>query len=261
MTPVRLQGIGIAAPGLTDWSSARRVLRGEAAYAPAPLPPYRPALLPRNEARRAGACVKLAFQAAEQACDPEAAGDFATVFASAGGDLDISDRLCRAVTSSDKAVSPTQFHNSVHNAAAGYWSIATRSRKAANSVSAYRDTFSVALMDAWGWLRGRPDPVLLVCFESDGGGLIAEARPSIHASFAVALALGSKDGEAHALLSAPILTERPATRLADPALEQFRSMNPAARSLPLLQAIARGESATVVLESSQGNLAMDVRPG
>lgn len=260
MTPVRLQGIGIAAPGLTGWPVARRVLRGEAPFDPAPLPPYRPTLLPRNEARRAGACVKLAFQAAEQACDLDAARDYASIFASAGGDLDISDRLCRAVTSTEKAVSPTQFHNSVHNAAAGYWSIATRSRKAANSVAAYRDTFSIALMDAWGWLRARPDPVLLVCFESDGAGLIAEARPSIHASFAVALALGQTGNEPFSLLSTPTLTDRPATRLDDPALEHFRTRNPAARCLPLLQAIARGEADTVILESSQGNLAMDVRP-
>lgn len=260
MTPVRLQGVGVVAPGLTDWPGARQVLRGEAPYEPAPLPPYRPTLLPRNEARRAGACVKLAFRAAEQACDLQSAEDYASIFASAGGDLDISDRLCRAVTTADKAVSPTHFHNSVHNAAAGYWSIATRSRKAANSVSAYRDTFSVALMDAWGWLQAQPDPVLLVCFESDGGGLIAEARPSIHASFAVALALGQSGDEPSALLSPPTLTDRPATRLDDPVLEDFRTRNPAARSLPLLQAIAKGEAASVVLESSQGNLAMDVEP-
>lgn len=260
MTPVRLQGIGIAAPGLTDWSAARRVLRGEASYEPEPLPPYRPTLLPRNESRRAGACVKLAFQAAEQACEPDAARDYASIFASAGGDLEISDRLSRAVTSPEKAVSPTHFHNSVHNAAAGYWSIATGSRKAANSVAAYRDTFSIALMDAWGWLRAQPDPVLLVCFETDGGGLIAEARPTIHASFAVALALGQTGDEPYSLLSTPALTDRPATRLDDPALEHFRARNPAARCLPLLQAIANGEAATVVLESSQGNLVMDVRP-
>ena len=36
--------------------------------------------------------------------------------------------ICEALATDEREVSPTRFHNSVHNASAGYWGIATRSQ-------------------------------------------------------------------------------------------------------------------------------------
>ena len=46
-----------------------------------------------------------------------------------------------------RMVSPTKFHNSVHNASTGYWSIATGSHFAANAISAYADTVAASLLE------------------------------------------------------------------------------------------------------------------
>lgn len=255
-----IHSIGLASPGLPDWSTGRTVLRGEAPYSPETLKPHRSTLLPRNEARRAGACVRLALQAAEQVCKDIDPRQYATVFASANGDLGISDRICEALLQPERAVSPTQFHNSVHNAAAGYWSIATGSQAAANSIAGGPDSFAVALREAWAQLSTEKQPVLLVCFEAEGGGKLETSRPPIYASFAMALALSTESRGALACLQRPSETNQPPTTMAEPGLERLRQHNPPARSLPLLETIARGSNDEVVIESSQGNLSIPIHP-
>jgi hypothetical protein len=84
-------------------------------------------LLPPNERRRAPDTVALALQVAQTACanarrDPAL---LPTVFASTYGDMAITDYMCGTLAKTPTMLSPTRFHNSVHNAAAGYWSIAT----------------------------------------------------------------------------------------------------------------------------------------
>lgn len=259
MNQVYVHGIGLAAPGLATWPDAQAVLRGESPYSPEPLPPFRTAQLPRNEARRMGAAVKLAFRVAEQACNPAEADSMACVFASADADLTIADRNCTAITSPERAISPTQFHNSVHNAAAGYWSIATGSRGPANSLSAGADTFAVALCDAWAMLATDAGPVLLVCFDAMGSGLLQAARGKLHNSFASALLLSSQPAGALARLSGLAHSPEAATVMDDPALDRFRECNAAARALPLLTALAGNPDQTVVLQSGQGNLKVEVQ--
>lgn len=255
-----LHAVGLASPGLPDWPAARPVLRGESPYRPQALAPFHSTLLPRNEARRAGACVRIALQAAEQVCERIDPGQYATVFASTGGDLGISDRICQALLTPERAVSPTQFHNSVHNAAAGYWSIATGAQTAANSVAGGRDSFAVALRETWAQLAVERQPVLLVCFEAEGGGMLEAARPPIRAAFALALALSTEPHGALARLENLSATDKTPTVMAEPELERLRRHNPAAHGLPLLAAIARDSEEEVVIESGQGHLAIRIRP-
>lgn len=259
MNEVYVHGVGVAAPGLPDWSSAQPVLRGDGEYQAEPLPKYRTTRLPRNEARRMGAAVKLAFRVAEQACDADDSTPVSTVFASAAGDITIADRNCTAITGPARAVSPTHFHNSVHNAAAGYWSIATGSRAPANSISGGRDCFAVALCEAWATLAMDDNPVLLVCFDAVGSGLLQQAWRNIHDSFAVALLLSRQSQGAQARLTRPHATSAAASTMTDAALEQFRQHNPAARSLPLLEALARPGACDVIVESGQGNRTVTVQ--
>lgn len=259
MNDAYVHGVGLAAPGLPDWPSAQAVLRGDSAYRPEPLPAFRTARLPRNESRRMGAGVNLAFRVAEQACEVGQAASLSTVFASAAADISIADRNCSAINTPARAVSPTQFHNSVHNAAAGYWSIATGSRAPANSLSGGRDSFAVALCEAWAMLAMDRNPVLLVCFDAVGSGMLQDSWRDIHDSFALALLLSRQASGALARLSRPELASEPVTPMADPVLERFRQCNPAAHGLPLLTALAGPGAQTVVVQSGQGNLRVDVQ--
>ena len=76
------------------------------------------------------------------------AGEIATVFASCGGDGPITHQICEVLAGPDRAVSPTAFHNSVHNAPAGYWSIATRSRAPSTSLCGHDGSFAAGLLEA-----------------------------------------------------------------------------------------------------------------
>lgn len=259
MNEAYVHGVGVATAGLADWQSAQPVLRGDIAYEPEPLPPFRTQRLPRNESRRMGAAVKLAFRVAEQVSGADDMAQTASVFASAAADITIADRNCNALMTESRALSPTQFHNSVHNAAAGYWSIATGSQAPATSLSGGRDSFAVALCEAWGMMALDDRPVLLVCFEVVGSGMLQDAWRDIHDSFASALLLSPSASGALARLSRPQPTQQPATTMVDPALEHFRQCNPAAHVLPLLASLACESNRTVALRSEQGNLGVEVQ--
>ena len=86
------------------------------------------------------------------------AASLATVFASSDADLAIIHRICLALTATPRLISPTDFHNSVHNAAAGYWSIAAGARAASTTISAHDGSFAAGLArslfaGAGRWLR------------------------------------------------------------------------------------------------------------
>lgn len=264
MNRLYINRVGLAADGLPDWQQAQPVLRGERAYECSRLALKKTVLLPANEARRAGARVRLAFQAAEPACAGLDVTALPTVFASEVADTRITDRICRDIIDPARAVSPTQFHNSVHNTASGYWSIATGSQAAANSLSGGCDSFCVALRECQALLAtGECEAVLLVCFESLGAddNALDRARPCIYGSFATALHLSARRVTPQATAINLAATNRPATLMRDAELEKFRAANPAARSLPLLAGLADlsapddGNTASpIVLASSQGNL-------
>ncbi|MET0042628.1 MAG: beta-ketoacyl synthase chain length factor, partial [Candidatus Thiodiazotropha sp. 6PLUC3] len=79
--------------------------------------------------------IKIALQAAEEALrDYSDSEGVLSVFSSSEGDLDIIDQICLALSQEDRPVSPTQFHNSVHNAPAGYWSIGSGSHQGSTSL-------------------------------------------------------------------------------------------------------------------------------
>jgi hypothetical protein len=46
------------------------------------------------------------------------------------------------------ALSPTRFHHSVHNAASGYWAMASHSMAASTALSAFQNSFAAGLLEA-----------------------------------------------------------------------------------------------------------------
>ncbi|NJO12690.1 MAG: beta-ketoacyl synthase chain length factor, partial [Gammaproteobacteria bacterium] len=117
---VAIEGIALWHARMPDWRTARAVICGKQA-APEPVAKRpTPNLLAPTERRRAPDTVALALEVAAHAC--EAAGrspaQLRSVFASTYGDLGISDYMCATLAGTPTLISPTRFHNSVHNAAA-----------------------------------------------------------------------------------------------------------------------------------------------
>jgi hypothetical protein len=205
--------------------------------------------LPPAERRRTGATVKLAMAAASQAVrgaglDP---ARLAAVFTSSGGDGLICHEICETLASDDRQISPTRFHNSVHNAAAGYWSIATGATAAASVVCAYDASFAAGLIEALAQIAVSGAPVLLTAYETSYPEPLKSKRP-LPDSFAVALVLSPSPGAATLGRLRLSLTEEPSEAMPDAELESLRAAIPAARSLPLLALLARGGGGRVVLD-------------
>lgn len=251
MIEIHLQAIGLAAPGLASWDEACAVLTGVAPYTPTELAPYAPPLLPPNERRRATQTVRQAFRAAEQAVRSRDASDLATVFAGSDADMTILHRICSALSEAGGVVSPTDFHNSVHNAAAGYWGIGTGSRAPSTTLAGYDASFALGLLEAALQVASERRPVLLVAFDVPAPEPLWQARGLAQpASCALWLAPPSDAPSLATLRIAPVRETE--TTLADAALESLRLGNPALRGLPLLRAVALGETAEIVLPNAGG---------
>ncbi len=247
---VFIEGVGVVGPGLEGWPQARSVLAGAARYEPRPvrLPP--PALLPPAERRRAGATVKLAIAAGTEALaqagrDP---AGMAMVFAASGGDGETVHEILTVLASAQRDVSPTRFHNSVHNAPSGYWSVATGSRAPSTSLSAFDDSFAAGMLEAAVQATVQDCPITLIAYDVPYPEPLHAARPIVSA-FGTALVLAPRRTErALTSLTLAIADARsPATSMTDPELERLRLGNPAARALPLLAAMARGDAGTIRL--------------
>lgn len=263
---VFVDGVGLFAPGLPGWDkSTQAVLKGKTCYQGGELPPFAALPLPRNEARRAGFNVRLALQAAMQAAGRnEALGNgenLATVFACSGGDTEALHGILSALSEAARPVSPNQFNNSVHNAPAGYWSIATGSMAASSSLSAYDASFAAGLLDAYSSVTVLKQPVLLVAYDMPPPGPMLAYR-KVPVAFAAALLLNSEmSGAGRYRLQVALAGPGEEDSLDDPALERLRLANPAARALPLLRRLALNAAGAVRLPYLSGGLVgVDCQP-
>lgn len=261
---VDLIAAGLAMPGLPGWRASQPVLRGEAAWQPAPLTPPPSTLLPANERRRAPLAVRLAFAAAEDAMqtaglDP---AQWATVFASSDADTPIIHRIGSALAEPGRVVSPTDFHNSVHNAAAGYWSIAAGCRLPSTSLSAWDASFAAGLVEAATLALTESLPVLLVVYDIPPPVPLAACRVITEpAALALALAApGTVAAPRIATLGVELDAGGADSACADPGLEALRLANPAARALPLLAALALGRAEALALAAISGSLRLSLSP-
>ena len=249
-----IEGVGLLGPGLPDWPTAMRVLTGVSSWHPAPpmLPP--PDSLPNAERRRTGEVVRLTLAVGLEAT-ARAGTDPATlpaIFASSGSDAQNCHEICEVLASAERQLSPTRFHNSVHNAPAGYWGIATGCRAAANSLCAHDASFGAGLLEAFCQVAVDRTPVLLIAYDTSYPPPIRSVRPIPYA-FGVALLLAPARQAAAAPHIELSWSTASADRMEDHALEQLRGSVPAARSLPLLELLARGANGRVRLDYLDGS--------
>lgn len=257
-----IEGIGLLGPGLSDWPGSLAILSGAQPCQPQKtiLPP--PALLPSAERRRSGAIVRLTLATGLEAIAAAGldAASLPSVFASSGGDGENCHAICAMLASDDRQISPTRFHNSVHNTAAGYWGIATGSTATSSVLSAFDASFGAGLLEALTQVVVDDTRTVLLACDTAYPEPLHRVRP-IPDAFGLALVLAPQRG-ARALAKITVgLTDARADTLADAALENLRVAIPAARGLPLLAAIAQHQERLVVLDYLDGTrLAVAVEP-
>ncbi len=245
-----VDGVGLLAPGLAGWRAARPVLAGEARYEPSEMPRPAADILPAAERRRCGDLVKLALHIGTEALAPSGAraSELATVFTCATGNGEVLHQICETLAGAERDVSPTRFHNSVHNAAAGYWSIATGARASSTSLCADQGSFAAGLLEALVQVGSQRRPVLLVAYDLPPPPPLAAVVP-ITLPCGIALLLSPGPGAASlGSIEVGVANEGEATTLADPALERLRTGNTAARGLPVVAALAAGRADRITLE-------------
>ena len=258
---VAVAGIGVLGPGLTDWLQAAAVLRTPSDWKPAATVVPAPQRLPSTERRRAGVGVKAAIVVADQACAMAgvAVDTLATVFTSASGDPETCHAICEALARPERLVSPTRFTNSVHNAPAGYWHIAAQSRAASTSLAAYDASVCAGLLEAAAQCLSGDAPILLVASDMRYPAPLHALRP-LPDVFACALLLVPPGRPATWPVTVAIAPPGTASPCDGVELDALRRAIPAARALPLLQALARDESCALRLDGDGQDLAVQVGP-
>lgn len=244
-----VNGISLIGPGLASWPESINILSENSPYQARPTSLPAPLILPAAERRRSGELVKLTLavglEAAQSAGEDPAS--LACVYTSSSGDGKNCHEICSTLASDDRQISPTRFHNSVHNAAAGYWSIATGAKTPISVLCAYDASFGAGLLEAVTQVVANNIATLLIAGDSAYPEPLNHARP-----IPDALGIGivfSPIQRPHSIVKIQIhLTDAPASQLRQPALEALRLMIPAARGLPLLTAIAQGQMTTTTLD-------------
>ncbi|MBI5008040.1 MAG: beta-ketoacyl synthase chain length factor [Nitrosomonadales bacterium] len=261
MMRLYVEGVGLLGPGLDGWSASRAVLAGEAPYVAAPTNLRASDMLPAAERRRAGVPIKLALTVGQEAFlqAGRETKSASTVFTSSGGDNDNVHAINGILATAPREVSPTRFHNSVHNAAAGYWCIAAGTHEPSTSLCAYDASFVAGLLESATQVVVDDAVVALIAYDHGYPEPLHSVRP-ITAAFGVALILTRQQSDKSlAAIEVGFGSGKVSeTTMKDEALEALRKGVPAARVLPLLAALAAARATQISIDYLDDNH-LDIR--
>jgi len=168
--------------------------------------------------------------------------------------------MCAALASDPRSISPTRFHNSVHNAAAGYWTIGTGAMQPATALSAGDATFAQALIEALVQLASGADAVLLAAYDGASAGPLKQVVPS-EGLLGAAMVLSRHVRDGAPVLAIELGDER-GEAAAGGVLSKHAAGNAMAQILPVFDALARdgarGSEESVILRAGAGR-ALTVR--
>ena len=268
MLRARVAAAALWGPGLEGWEVSLPVLCGETAYEPRPSPAPPPSLLPAAERRRTGPVARLALAVASEAAARSGLppASLRAVFGTSNGDGPVVGGILEALAPGDlpRLVSPTQFHLSVHNAAAGLWSIATGNPEPATCLGCHDATWAACLLAAMADVAASARPVLVCAYDHPLPPPLDAKRPTT-VPFGAGLVLLSDVPHANALAQITV-RHRPdpvSAAAMEPRAELLRPLacgNPAAQSLRLLETLARGEAAACPAPYLDGHLEVQVEP-
>lgn len=182
-----LAAVGAVGAGIENRHVLQEILANPGCYTPATTRPVTANLLTAAEQRRISHLTRLVLAAAEQAC-PNPPEDIRAVFVSNGGDGVTTHAICETLAGSPPEMSPTRFTNSVHNAGAAYWSMATHRQAATTSLSAGKWGMSAGLIEALLLMKQSATPVLLVAYDAPYPFPLSELTPVLQ-PLAIALYL------------------------------------------------------------------------
>lgn len=246
-----LEGIGAWTPEMADWPALRAWLRGGERPAANSAGKPRPDRLSAGERRRAPLSVLVAIEVAGQAIAMSGrdASKVPSLFACAHGDADILDYICKTLAEAPADLSPTRFHNSVHNAAAGYWTMATGCHAASSAMTALEFTFGASLLEAASLARAESTPSLLVATDGPGCGPLADVIVS-KKRFGCALLLAPERSEqAIARMDMRLADHQPGPPLSARARELYEG-NLSAQGAQILELLANGVSSSVRVQAA-----------
>jgi beta-ketoacyl synthase-like protein len=259
-----IQGVAVWGTGLHGWPESQSVLAGVREYAASDATPPASTLLSATERRRTGRAARLALIIGQHASEMAgiAPGSIPSIFATSNGDGAVVHAILEALAA-DQPVSPTQFHNSVHNTAAGYWSIATGSQQATTCVACHDATAAVALLNAMAEIHTQRRPVLLCIYDVPLPEPM-HARHPTHGSFGTGMVLAPEAAPTTLARLTISYEGPPATPGSDlprlVALHELVRGNPAARALRLLEALACGTEDEFLMTLLDGRLKVRVTP-
>jgi hypothetical protein len=253
--PFQILGLGSWGPGFQNWSELQNILSGSAPTiedaeqqkktAKGP----KPEIIPANERRRAPLPVRLAIESSWQASQHAniAPEELPSVFVSGIGDTQLTDYMCKVLAGENKALSPTKFHNSVHNAAAGYWTISTGCMQAANSAAGFQESVSLALMEAILQCHLEKRPTLLTFYDAPSSDVLIELLKN-DSAFSASIVIGPAGTRAEAqnyqATVADDASQWPELKSTQ-ELERCYQNNPVAKILALMNSIAHTDQAMV----------------
>lgn len=238
MNPVFVTGVGLFTPG---YGSARAWCEGK--EDPSVEKPEA-ALLDGALRRRATPLTRLAIDAFAQATAMSGSDltTIPTVWATAHGEHTPAIKMLAMMKTGEGRVSPTQFHNSVHNTAGGYASIASNNTTCSTTVTGGSELVGAALLEAWCLVSERGGDVAVVFADEPLMAPFEQALPT--APLSAALVLSSSAEGALARLDK-------LERLDVPVVEgdaRFGALYVAA-AVPLVERVIRREPGRVSLEA------------
>ena len=202
-------------------------------------------LIPAGMRRRTSVTTRMAITAASLAC-AQAGSDaqkLSSVFASLGGEIQVTDALCRLLPDDNELLSPTQFHNSVHNTTAGYWGILNHCQAPTTAIAAADDTFAMGLIEVWAQLQQSGGERLLVCYDELWPQYLAP--PKGKTAFACAFVLSTETDHSIGAITLPHVAQHVQDLQTEWA--KLTESAPAAAVIPLLLALQRKQKRIVPL--------------
>ena len=242
-----IEGPAFWAPTLPGWDIASAAFAGTGEPVDPPARRPSPQVLAPAERRRAPDTVALALEVASaaSAASGRDAKEVPCGFVSAHGDLGINDYMCSTLANDPKLLSPIKFHNSVHNAAVGYWTIGTGCMAASNSIAAYETSFAAGLLEAAAQCAADDQAVLLVGYDMPSVGALSTVTTS-RGLLAVALVVAPRRTDRTVAAFDWSLTPGAASAVA-PQTEAAGALggNAIADAVPLFEALACRRSQTL----------------
>ncbi|MFT8417540.1 MAG: beta-ketoacyl synthase chain length factor [Acetobacter sp.] len=260
---VVVQGLSVWGPGLSGWPHTARVLQGQEPWEATVLQVPPASCLPANERRRSGPLTRLALALADEACTHAGVkvGDMRGVFACSNGDGAVVDSILSALSVPEGEVSPTQFHNSVHNAPAGYWTIGHGILAPAVALGCFDWSFAQGLLKAVAECVVENAPVLFVAYDLPIPGPIGKVRVTRY-PFGCAFVLHPNPAQTGVctldLTYAPKQSGHDGVTCS--GLQKLAQGNPAAAGLALLQQIAGAQAGAVRMACQPGSVLVKVQP-